>query len=166
MGTHGEFVAGLVEADVAVVAQTQQLQVDATGFADGLLVRLASSLCIRIGAVGDARCLGVDVDMVEKVLLHEVAIALVVLGGQAAVLVQVERGNLLEADTVGLEVLHQVGIQPDGRGAGGQAQRGSRVHDQLGGDQIRRATAHILVGLLDEQLHVMPFLSPLKIGRG
>ena len=104
--------------------------------------------------------------MVEKVLLHEVAIALVMLGGQATVLVQVERGDLLEADTVGLEVLHQVGIQPDGRGASGQAQRGSRVHDQLGGDQIRRATAHILVGLLDEQLHVMPFLSPLKIGRG
>ena len=84
------------------------------------------------------------------------------LGGQAAVLVQVERGDLLEADAVGLEVLHQVRVQPDRRGAGCQAQRGSRVHDQLRGDQISRATAHILVGLLDEQLHVMPFLSPLK----
>ena len=144
------------------MAQTQQLQVDAAGLADGQLVRFASSLRIGVGAIGDARGLGVDVDMVEEVLLHEVAIALVMLGGQAAVLVQVERGDLLEADAVGLEVLHQVRVQPDRRGAGCQAQRGSRVHDQLRGDQISRATAHILVGLLDEQLHVMPFLSPLK----
>ena len=102
--------------------------------------------------------------MVKQVRAHKIGVALVMILGKAHILVQIHGLHPGEVQVAGLILGDQLLVGTHRAGAGGQAQRGSRVHDQLGGDQIRRATAHILVGLLDEQLHVMPFLSPLKIG--
>ena len=68
--------ARLVEGDVAVAADAQHLQVDAAFVGDHPFVLLAIGLEIQSPAVGHVRVARVDVDVIEQVLLHEVAIAL------------------------------------------------------------------------------------------
>ena len=96
--------------------------------------------------------------MVEQVLLHEVAVALIVLGRKAAVLVQVERRDLSEAELARLEVSHEVGVQADGRRARGQAQHARRVGLHERGDAIGGAAAHVLRALGDDEFHAHPFV--------
>ncbi len=56
-GFPSEFGRGFVEADVAVVAQAQKLQVNAAGKQDGSLVGIACGLSIGVGAIGHMRVL-------------------------------------------------------------------------------------------------------------
>ena len=52
MRVHREMVAGLVEADVAVVSKAEQLQVDAVRLGDGLFVRRAGGLGVLVIGLG------------------------------------------------------------------------------------------------------------------
>ena len=63
---------------------------------DDLIVSLAGFVRIRLQSVGNVGVCLVDVDMVEKVMIHEITIALVVVTGEAFVLVEVDAVNLGE----------------------------------------------------------------------
>ena len=93
-----EEVPRLVEANVPVVADAQQLQVDAA--AGAYLPLVVGEHCLGIGghAIGHARVLRADVDVVKEVLLHEAAVALRVVGGKPLVFVEVERAHLGKVD--------------------------------------------------------------------
>jgi hypothetical protein len=76
-GARAEGAGGLVETDVAVAAEAEELDVDAAGVEDALLV--AAALGVQVGrAVGHVRAPLVDVDVLEKILPHEPAVGLVV----------------------------------------------------------------------------------------
>lgn len=96
--TLGEVVIGLVEADVAVVANAEQLQIRVTGGGDDLVVLRARSGGVGVGAIGHMRVVQVDVDVIEEVLAHEVVIALGIVVRKAAILVQVVGADLGKVD--------------------------------------------------------------------
>ncbi len=76
MGLQLKGLARLVEADVAVGAKAQQLQVDAAHAVDDLVVLFAGARGVRVRAVGHVDGLRVDIHPVEEMGLHEVAVAL------------------------------------------------------------------------------------------
>ena len=155
-----EGVAGLVEADVAVMADAQDLDVDAAHVADDLVVPLALRLGVGGQAVGDVGVGGVDVHVVKEVLLHEVAVALLVGGLQADVFIQVHGLDLGEVQVALLVPVDELVIHPHGAGAGGEAHHAVGLQDDLGGEDIGRLAAHgpIIFGHVDLHSCVRSFI--------
>lgn len=95
-GARGEAGAGLVEGDVAVLADAGEEEVDAAGAPDLGLVLDALGLEVGGVAVEDVDAGRADVDVLEEVLPHEGVVALRVVPGDADVLVHVEGDDVLE----------------------------------------------------------------------
>src|SRR5439155_8535230 len=85
--------AGLVEGDVPVAANAQDLQVNGAGVVNSLLVLPAMEFKIGGPTIGNVRRGQADVDMVEQIDLHELAVALRMNRRQAHVLIEIERGD-------------------------------------------------------------------------
>lgn len=149
VGAQGEVVVGLVEADVAVDAQTQQLQVDAAEVGDQLVVALALAVAVdTAGYVGVGK---VDVHVVKQVVAHKIGVALVVVGGQTGILVQVNRAHGGEVQVTGLVPLNELLIGADGGGAGSQAQNTVGLELDLSGDDVGGGAAHgVVIFSLDD----------------
>ena len=144
MGHGREMVGGLVEADVAVVANAQQLQVHPAPLLNLLLISLAHGRHVLGLAVGNDGVLGLDVHMIEQVLLHEVPVALGMVPGQALVLVQVGGTNPGKINLTGLAALHQLPVQGQGAGTGSQAQNTGGLGLDQGLEQVGSDLAHLL----------------------
>ena len=143
--------AGLVERDVSVAADAEHLDVDAAGLLDLGLVGLALLRRILGESVEDVGVGELDVDLLEEVLVHEVAVALVVRAGEPVVLVEVPALHLLVGDLLRLDGLGHLVVHEDGRRAGREAEHGLRVLLDGGGDHVSRE----LGGLMK----IMPFLA-------
>jgi len=151
VGAVDELVAGLVEADVAVGAQAQQLQVSTTKGLDDSIVTGALSSSVGVGAVGNIAVGLVDVHMIEQVGAHEVGIALVVILGQTHVLVQVDGSDLGEVQLAGLILGDQLLVGTNRAGTGSQTQNAVGLQMDLGGDDIGSLAADIGVILGNDQ---------------
>src|SRR5262249_10411599 len=121
--------AGFVKADVAGAADAQDLQVDAAGPPDQLLVADAVVLDVagRHGPVGDVDVLRRDVDVVEEGLAHPAVVAVRVVRLHRVVFVEVESEDAREVEPGLLVQADQFAVQPHGGRAGGQAQDGRAV---------------------------------------
>ena len=147
-----QMVAGLVEGDVTVVADAQQLQVGNAAL---------TNLGFQLGSVGFrvTHALGnvgvglVDVDVIEQVGVHEVAVALVVGLGDAAVLIQIHGVYLREVHLAGFVGLDQLLVHGYGGAAGGQAQLavGLLVHQFA--DHIGHIGAAFIVAFGNNNFH-------------
>ena len=121
---------------MAVGAKAQQLQVDAAQGGDEGLVAGALPLLVGLHAVGHVGVGLVDVHMVEQVVVHEIAVALVVGHGQTDVLVQIHSADLGEVQFPGLILLHQLGVSSLRAAAGGKTQHAVGLQQDLSGDQV------------------------------
>ena len=146
-------LARLVEADVAVGAKTQQLQVDAAHAVDDLVVLFAGIRSIGVGAVGQMDGLGADVDLVKQVLVHKAPIAFGMLLGQAAVLVQIDGGDLREIQVALVVPVHQLSVCANRGAAGRQTQHAVGLHNDLCGDDVGSLAGHVLVIFCTNDLH-------------
>ena len=155
MGHGNEGVAGLVEADVSVVTNAQQLQIDAAPLLDLLLVSAAHGFHILSEAVGHDGALLVDVDVLEEILVHEVAVALGMVAGKALVLIQVGGTNAGEIQLAGFAAAHQLAVERQGGGAGGKAEEASGLFLQKGGIHVSGALANFLSGSAADDLHMV-----------
>ena len=90
MRTLGEILVRLVESNVSVQAHAEQLQVNAARRLNGCIVALALPLGVKLRAVRQIDALCRHIHRVEEVFVHEIVIALVVIGCQAAIFVQIE----------------------------------------------------------------------------
>ena len=124
------------------MAHAQQLQVDAAQLTDVGVVGSALSVSILSLAVGDAGVGHINIHVVEEVVLHEVAVALVVIARQALVLVQVHGTDVGKGQVALVVPLDQLLIGADGGGTGGQTQHAIGLDDDLRRDEIRGLTAH------------------------
>ena len=86
----GEILVRLVESNVSVQAHAEQLQVNAARRLNGCIVALTLPLGIELCAVRQIDALCRHIHRVEEVFVHEIVIALVVIGCQAAIFVQIE----------------------------------------------------------------------------
>src|SRR5699024_7451666 len=135
----------LVEADVAVVADAQQLQVNAAHRMDDLIVALAFFRRVQVGAVGQVDAVVVDVDVVKEMLVHEMPVALRIVPLQAPVFVQVHGGHFGEIQVALLVPVDQLVVDAEGGAAGGQAEYAGGLHGDLRRDDVGRFAGHILV---------------------
>ena len=159
VGVLDEGIGGLVKADVAVGSQAQQLQVRAAEGIDHGIIAGALGLSIGVHAVGDVAVGLIDVHMVEEVGTHKVSVALVVVLGQAHILVQVDGSDLGEVQIAALVLGNQLLVGTDGAAAGSQAQNAVGLQLNLSSNDIGSLTADVLVILGANQSHDKnPFL--------
>ena len=158
---HGHKVVfiGLVERNVAVVANAQQLQIGRAALAH---------LGLQLGGVG----LGVphaaghegvgfvDVDVVEQVGVHKIAVALLVRAGQAAVFIQVYGVHLGKIHLARLVHLGQLLINGHGRAAGCKAQLGVGLRVYKVANHARHHSAGFIIAVCHDHFHGIrsPFL--------
>ena len=167
MGLQLKGFARLIEADMTIGADAQQLQVDAAQLVDDTVVTGTLGGSVQIGAVRQVGLCRVDVDLAEQVLIHEIPVALGMLFGQAAVLVQIDGGDLREIEVALVVPLHQLGVGAHRGAAGRQTQHTVRFHDDLCGDDVGRFAGHILIIFCADDLHNnAPFIVPLRLRSG
>ena len=151
----------LVKADVAVAADAQQLEVRPAKGLNNPVVPGALPRGVGVGAIGDVQVLRLYIDVVEEILAHEVGVALVVIGGKAHILVQVQGGAGGKVQRPRLVPLDELFISADGAGAGSQAQDGIRLLEHLSRNEAGGGAAHLVVVLGGNDPHVNS--SPFKL---
>ena len=104
------------------------------------------------------RVLGTHVYMIEQMLLHEIAVALLVLRIKTAIFVQIEGGHARKIELAFLETAHELSIQTLGRRTGGQTQHATGLFRNQIGDDIGRSLAHFLIILGNVDFHGSPFI--------
>ena len=72
----GENVVRLVEANMAVATNAQKLQIAETSVGNHLIERSTNLIDVGVRSSRNVHVLGVDVDMIEEMLIKEVVIAL------------------------------------------------------------------------------------------
>ena len=154
-----ELITGLVEADVTVLTDTQNLQVNAAQRGNQRLVASALGSAVLGQTVGNIGVCLVDVDMVKQMVVHEIAIALIVIGGDGVVFIQIDGADSGEIQLAGLILLDQAGIHTLGGGAGGKTQHAVGLERDLRRDDIGSLGGHFRIILADNNLHVLSFLS-------
>ena len=116
--------AGFVEAYMAVAANAQQLQVDTAKA--GYFVFVGSAVLGdavgRTVGVWDVYIIGLYIYMLKQILLHKVGVAVLVLGDNWVVLIEVKTDDIGEAQAFVLVHSHQFLIDQLRGIAGGQAQ--------------------------------------------
>ena len=152
-------------------SDAEDLQVDAAGVGDRLLVGGArgGDPRLRQTPVGEVHVLGTNVDVVEEMLLHEAAVALMARRIDRPVLVEIEGDDVREGEAILAMHANEFLVERGRRGAGREAEhagamlRGSRSDERgdLGGERPRRAAcvAMDLDGHLLEGRGEMPRLA-------
>ena len=151
LGPNGHI--GFNEPNEAVVADAQQLQVNAADTVDDGVIAGALGRSVEVRAIRQVDGLGADVHMVKQGAVHEAPIALGVLLRQAAVLVQVDGRDLGEVDIALVVPLDQLLVGAHGGAAGSQAQHAVGLHDDLGRNDVGGLAGHIVVIFCADDLH-------------
>src|SRR3989338_9063712 len=148
----------LVERDVSVGTDTAKKQVDTPYFLDLLFVVLALLLQVFCVTVQDVDVLVWNVDMAEKMMPHEIVIALRMVLRQSHILVHVERDDVFERDFPLLVKTDQVLVRADGRRTRRQSEdirpvlrRFKRI--DLRGKIVSRPFAQRFVCVVDDDAH-------------
>ena len=145
--------ARLIEADMTIGADAQQLQVDAAQLVDDTVVTGTLGGSVQIGAVRQVGLGRVDIHLAEQVLIHEIPVALGMLLGQAAVLVQIDGGHLRKIDVALVVPVHQLCIRAHGGAAGRQTQHAVGLHNDLCRNDIGCLAGHIRIIFCTNDLH-------------
>src|SRR5699024_12673715 len=88
VGAQLKSLARLVETDMAVMADAQQLQINAAHTLNDVVITSTFRFGVHVGAVGQVDGSGVDIDQIEQIAVHEAPVALGMLAGETTVLVQ------------------------------------------------------------------------------
>ena len=85
----GEILIRLIKTNMAVVSKAQQLKVNAALSFNYILIPGALFFAVRFCSVRNIGILHVNINVFEKVIIHEIVVALVVILCQAPVFIQV-----------------------------------------------------------------------------
>src|SRR5262249_55745064 len=116
----------LVEADVAVLTEAEDFEIDAARPPHRALVARTLASDVTRRAVEEMDALRVQVDVIEEVRVHERAIAVRITGAEAEELIEVECRRVREVDTTGVAQPHQLAVERQRRPAGWQRQHEAR----------------------------------------
>ena len=129
----------------------EQLNIDPALIFDGLLIVLAS-LIIGLNTAREIHPILGDIHMVEKIEVHEVPVALLVLDRKVTIFVEVESGQVAKRDLPIRSILHKAGIEPLRGGSCSQTQNARRVLLDMLSENIRSASGHFVVVFFDDEL--------------
>ncbi len=151
-----ENVGRLVESDVSVQTDPEQLQIDPAQAIDPRVVLGALARKVRRASVGNKGVLTTDVDVIEKVFLHKITVALRVILTQPNVFVQIDRDRLAEVNVALVVPLDELTVNANGRGPRRKTQHTVRLHDDLRRDDVCRLTAELAVIFDCNEFHSIP----------
>ena len=100
---------------MTVTADAENLQVDPARFHDPLFIPVAERRIIAGRARRDVDVLRLDIHVLEKILLHEVAVTLWMIAGEANIFIEVERHHPREIELATLVHSHQLLVEPEWR---------------------------------------------------
>ena len=127
---------------MTVAADAKKLQVDAAGLANGVFVGFAVVVVVAAdGAIGNVDVVGIDVDVGEKIFLHEMMETLRMRSGEAEVFVKIEGDNAGEIERAGFVEADEFLVNSDHGAAGGQAEGERRLAAHGAGDELRGLAA-------------------------
>ena len=136
-GPGGEGGQRFIETDVAGKADPQQLQIHAAGFFHHFFIAGAFGFQIGGHAVFQMRVALVDVDPVEQMEIHVIAVGVAVFRGQSHIFVQIEGFAQGEVDLACFVHVGQFVVDVFHGGAGGQTEGQVRFRFQGVGDDLR-----------------------------
>ena len=145
----------LIETDVAVAADTQHLDINAADFVQHGLVGGAGLIHIRRVAIRHMDIGLVNIDMVKQIHIHEVMIALVVLGSQGIILIQVVGADFGKVQKARLVKSDELLVGAHGGRTGGQTQHRIRLYIHDAGQNTCRLLAQGFIAVADQNLHVV-----------
>src|SRR5690606_14414723 len=156
-----------VEADMPVVADAEQLQVDAPAGCKRCIVLRALVLRPFGKSVRNMRIVSLDINMIEELFLHVISITLGMIRRQAEILIQVESGSMPVADQILLVQGNHLLIDADRRAAGGQSKHSMRIRLNCAGDESRRCRVQGLLTRERQDIHepIPPFHHSLRYYR-
>ncbi len=136
--------ARLVEADMPRLANAEELNVYPPSLANGFLVakRLQRQLLARYVSSRDPNVVRLNVDVVEQILPHEAVIRMNAVRGHRIVLVQIERDDVPEAETLFAVHADELPIHADRRRSGSKSENGVLIGRILLTHQRRDARRH------------------------
>ena len=130
----GKLFVRLVKTDMAIMSQTQKLQVNTAQALNHVLIAGAFLIAVRLGAVGNIGTIHVDVNVLEKIVIHEVVVALVIIPGKTSVFIQVHALYTGEIQIAFVVPFNQLLVSADWGGTGCQTKNTVRLHQYLGSD--------------------------------
>ena len=89
MGAFNKVFIRLVKAYVAVKTDTQKLQIDAAQFRNMLVIALTLARQIDRAAVGDKGIVNADINVIEEIMIHKIAVALIVFAVKPYIFVKI-----------------------------------------------------------------------------
>src|SRR5205823_48349 len=104
---------------MAVGADSQDLQIDPAALLDALLVPFAKGAIVGRGSGWNMNVLRRDVDVAEKMFVHEVVVGLGVRDVQADIFVEVEGGDVGKIQFTFFVEAYQLLVEAEGSRAGG-----------------------------------------------
>ena len=143
----------LIKADVRVLPDAEDLQVDAAVLLDQRVVAMTFSFEVLDHPVGQMRVVGLYVHLAKEVLVHEVVVALRIVRCHADVLVEVERRDLREIQPQTAVQRDEPPIHRQRRTSRRQPQHTVRLQIELPRHHIRRLPAHLAVRIRDDDAH-------------
>ena len=140
-----ELVVRLVEANVSIMSKTQQLQINTAHGCDHFIVFLTGFLTVRLCAIRQMGVCRINIYMRKQIVMHEVVIALLVLLGQALVLIQVYTSYVGEIVVAIFIACYQIFVSADRCGTGCQTQYAVRLVDDQCTNIVCSFSAHIVI---------------------
>ena len=132
---------------MAVSADAEELEVDAACCADCFLVAAAEFFGVRRHTVWDMDVCWIDVYMPKEVLVHEGVVGLRMVGSDADVFVEIERGDLRPIEVLLDELL----VEWHGGAASGESENRIRLGaDEVGEEAGGHASGRFGIGLDDD----------------
>ena len=85
--------------------------------------------------------------------MHKIIITLIIFLSKTLVFIQINRCYSGKIQVAFVVPIHQLGICPDRRGTRSKPQHAVRFHNNLGGDNICRLSAHVIVVFCFDNFH-------------
>src|SRR5688500_13305057 len=151
----GEFVAGFVEADVAVASDPEKLKIDARGSLNRRLIAVAFGVQIFGRSVEKMNVRWRKVDGVEQMVIHERPEASGVRWCDAGEFVEVEGDGAGKVDLASRVQPPQLGVGGDRTTAGGQPQNESGLLCERRCDALRECDGGVIRSVEDVDVHAL-----------
>ncbi len=168
--------SGLVEADVAALADAEQLEVDAAHIGDGALEGggMLGQALARHAAVRDVDVRRDDVHVGEQILPHVAPVAVRAVCAHRVVFVEVEGDHPREVEAAGLVAANQLAVHADRRAPRREPQHGAPLRRRFAVDHVDDAIGQqpheIVVIRHDDGADALPVAGALDrregVGRG
>ena len=144
---------GLVKSDMTVLTYSENLEINTSYGVYHSLVHKALGICVLCQSVRNVCARHIDIYSAEKMLIHKITIALIVIGRNRIVLIKVKGGHVREIYLSVLIHLYKIIVKTYWRRAGRQAKHAVGLKYYLACHKLGGAQRHFLIIIANNYSH-------------